>query len=130
MLARDDPHAIVRANVDGTANLLELARIHSIGRLIFCSSAGVYGATQGGPVLETDPLRPRDTYSVSKAASEHIVAAYAHQFGLDAVSLRFSWIFGPRHRLRHPYHDPRYARRSADTSALWPRLPPPVRICR
>jgi UDP-glucuronate 4-epimerase len=96
MVARDDPHGIVRANVDGTANLLELARIHGIGRFIFCSSAGVYGATQGGPVVETDPLRPRDTYSASKAAGEHLVAAYAHQFGLDAVSLRFSWIFGPR----------------------------------
>ncbi len=96
MLARDDPHGIVRANVDGTANLLELARIHGIGRFIFCSSAGVYGATQGGPVVETDPLRPSDIYSASKAAGEHLVAAYAHQFGLDAVSLRFSWIFGPR----------------------------------
>lgn len=90
MLARDDPHGIIRANVDGTANLLELTRIHRIHRFIFCSSAGVYGATQGAPVRESAPLQPRDTYSASKAAAEHLVAAYAHQFGIDAVSLRFS----------------------------------------
>lgn len=96
MLAHDDPHGIFRANVDGTANLLEVARIHGIRRLIFCSSAGVYGATRSEPVLESDPLKPLDVYSASKAAAEHLIAAYAHQFGLDAVSLRFCWIFGPR----------------------------------
>lgn len=95
MLARQDPLGIIRANIDGTANMLELARIHGIGRFIYCSSAGVYGATHGGPVRESDTLRPTDVYGASKAAGEHLVAAYAGQFGLDAVSLRFCWIYGP-----------------------------------
>lgn len=95
MLARQDPIGIIRANVDGTANMLELARIHGIGRFIYCSSAGVYGATRGGPVSESESLRPEDVYSASKAAGEHLVTAYARQFGLDTVSLRFCWIYGP-----------------------------------
>jgi len=96
MLARDNPHALVRVNVNGTANLLEVARIHGIPRFLYCSSAGAYGNTPPGPVPEDVALLPTNVYGATKAAGEQLAASYASQFGLDTVSLRFSWIYGPR----------------------------------
>ncbi|HCO43074.1 MAG TPA: NAD-dependent dehydratase, partial [Gammaproteobacteria bacterium] len=45
MVERDNPHAIAQVNIGGTANVLELARIHKVRRFVFCSSASAYGAT-------------------------------------------------------------------------------------
>jgi UDP-glucuronate 4-epimerase len=98
MLARNTPHAVFRANVAGTVNLLELARTRKIPRFVYCSSAAAYGATDSGPVDEGTALRPTNAYGASKAAAEQFVSAYAHQFGLMATSLRFSWIYGPNRR--------------------------------
>jgi nucleoside-diphosphate-sugar epimerase len=96
MLARDNPHALVQVNILGTANLLEVARIHGISRFVYCSSAGAYGNTPEGPVSEDIALRPTNVYGASKAAGEQLVASYARQYGVDGVSLRLSWVYGPR----------------------------------
>jgi len=97
MVARDNPFAMVSVNIVGTANLLELARVHGIGRLVNCSSTSVYGDVQAtGPVREDVPLKPQSVYGASKVAGEQLVATYASQFGVDGVSLRLSWVYGPR----------------------------------
>lgn len=95
MVARDNPTSMVRVNIVGTANILELARIHHIPRVAFCSSASVYGNTDAGPVPEDVPLCPTSLYGASKVASEQLVASYARQYGVDGVSIRLSWIYGP-----------------------------------
>jgi UDP-glucuronate 4-epimerase len=95
MLARDNPYAMVQVNIVGTANVLELARIHGIARFVFCSSAGAYGNTPNGPVREDIALRPTNLYGASKVAGEQLVACYARQYGVDGVSLRLSWVYGP-----------------------------------
>jgi UDP-glucuronate 4-epimerase len=51
MVARDNPHDLVAVNVVGTANVLEVARIRRLRRIVNCSSVSVYGSTVGGPVL-------------------------------------------------------------------------------
>jgi nucleoside-diphosphate-sugar epimerase len=96
MVARDNPHAIVQVNVVGAANVLELARVHGIERFVFCSSAGVYGNTPGAPVSEDAPLHPTNLYGASKVAGEQLVATYSRQYGIDGVSLRLAWVYGPR----------------------------------
>lgn len=96
MLARNDPMLLIRTNMLGTANVLEAARLSGAGRFVYCSSAGAYGDTPPPPVAENVALHPTDLYGASKAAGELLVAAYGRQFGLDAVSLRMSWIYGPR----------------------------------
>ncbi|MDH6186724.1 NAD(P)-dependent oxidoreductase [Polaromonas sp. CG_23.6] len=96
MVARDQPYSMVQVNVVGTANMLELARIHRARRFVYCSSTSVYGQTQAGPVIEETLLRPASLYGASKVASEYLVDAYAHQYGLDGVSIRLSWVYGPR----------------------------------
>lgn len=96
MVARDRPHDMVRVNVGGTANLLELARVRGARRFVFCSSASAYGPTGPGPVTEEAPLRSGSVYGASKAAGEALVRGYARQFRPDGASLRLCWVYGPR----------------------------------
>lgn len=96
MVARDHPHSMVQVNVLGTANMLELARVLGARRFVYCSSTSAYGTTPTGVVPEDTLLRPTSLYGASKAASEYLVSAYADQFGLDGVSLRICWVYGPR----------------------------------
>jgi nucleoside-diphosphate-sugar epimerase len=96
MVARDNPYAMVQVNIVGTANVLELARIYKAERFVFCSSTSAYGHTTSGPVSEDTVMRPESLYGASKVASEQLVSAYAKQYGADGLSLRLSWVYGPR----------------------------------
>ena len=96
MVARDRPDSMVKVNVVGTANVLEIARIHDARRFVFASSTTVYGETGPGPVTEETPPRVASLYAASKVASEQLVVAYAEQYGVSGVSLRLSWVYGPR----------------------------------
>ncbi|WP_052340934.1 NAD-dependent epimerase/dehydratase family protein [Salinarimonas rosea] len=97
MVLADDPHRVWRINAEGTANLLEAARRHGAGRLVLCSTIDVYGAVSGR-VDETTLPRPVSVYAASKLAAEHAGAAYAASFGMDVVSLRIAWVYGPGRR--------------------------------
>jgi nucleoside-diphosphate-sugar epimerase len=97
MVARDNPHLIVQSNVVGTANILELARVLKMRRVVSCSSVSAYGHTPAGLDLvpEDVPLRPTSVYGASKAAGEHLLDGYAIQHGVDGVSIRPAWVYGP-----------------------------------
>ncbi|UEM07652.1 NAD(P)-dependent oxidoreductase (plasmid) [Skermanella rosea] len=95
MVARDNPHSMVQVNIVGTANVLEIARIHG-ARFVFCSSTSAYGDTPEGPVPEDVPMNPGSVYGASKVAGEQLVSTYTKQYGVDGVSLRLSWVYGPR----------------------------------
>lgn len=96
MVARDRPDSMVQVNIVGTANVLEIARIHRAKRFVFASSTTVYGETGPAPVKEETPPRVASLYAASKVASEQLVTAYAAQYGVSGVSLRLSWVYGPR----------------------------------
>lgn len=96
MVARENPYAMVQVNVVGTANVLELARIYKSRRFVFCSSTSAYGHTRGDPVQEDSCMEPESLYGASKVASEQMISAYSKQYGVDGVSLRLSWVYGPR----------------------------------
>ena len=97
MVARDNPYLIVQSNIVGTANVLELARVKNMRRVVYCSSVSAYGDTPAGMDLvpEDVVLRPTSVYGASKAAGEHLLEGYRLQHGLDGVSLRPSWVYGP-----------------------------------
>jgi UDP-glucuronate 4-epimerase len=97
MVARENPHLIVQSNVVGTANILELARVRRMRRVVACSSVSAYGNTPAGLDLvpEDVPLRPTSVYGASKAAGEHLLDGYALQHGIDGVSIRPAWVYGP-----------------------------------
>jgi len=96
MVSPDHPMQMIRVNIGGTANVGELARILGGIRLVFASTATAYGLTPGGPVREDVAMEPDSMYGASKAASEQILNAYKRQFGVDTVSLRLTWVYGPR----------------------------------
>jgi UDP-glucuronate 4-epimerase len=96
MVARDSPYALARVNVLGTANLLELARRHGARRFAYASSCSVYGTNESATVTESAPLAPENVYGATKAAGELLVAAYDRQYRLAGVSIRLSWVYGPR----------------------------------
>jgi nucleoside-diphosphate-sugar epimerase len=98
MIARDNPFDLVAVNVLGTANVLELARASRVRRFVYCSSVSVYGPTAAGPVREDARLAPSTVYGATKMAAEAIVTAYAREHGLDAVSFRLSWVYGPNRK--------------------------------
>lgn len=98
MLARDDPYRIGSVNTGGTLDLLEAARRSSVGRFIYLSSVGVYGATDDGVVGEDHPLRSLSVYGASKIAAEAFVRAYGARHGIGTVILRPCWVYGLRRR--------------------------------
>lgn len=99
MVSRDDPLAIIRANIDGTAHVLELARQRAAKKFIYCSSTSVYGRIESQlPVTEESVLRPTSVYGASKAAGELLTSAFSRQYGSPAISLRISTVYGPRRR--------------------------------
>jgi UDP-glucuronate 4-epimerase len=97
MVARDNPHLIVQSNIVGTANILELARIRKMRRVVFLSSVSAFGSTPAGvdPVPEGVVLSPSSVYGASKVAGEALVDSYQRQHGVDGINLRPAWVYGP-----------------------------------
>lgn len=79
-----------------TLNVLEAARLAGTKRVMFAASSSAYGDTEELPKHEGMFPRPLSPYAAGKLAGEHYVRVYARTMGLDAVSLRYFNIFGPR----------------------------------
>jgi dTDP-glucose 4,6-dehydratase len=90
-----DSGAFVRTNVLGTQVVLEAVRASPGTRLVHMSTDEVYGPCERGFFDEQAPLLPRNPYAASKAAAEQLVAAYGDTYGLDAVVVRVSNVYGP-----------------------------------
>jgi UDP-glucose 4-epimerase len=92
-----DPVFDARVNVVGTLNLLEAARRAGTRRVLFASTGGaIYGEQDVHPAPETHAARPLSPYGVAKLAGERYLDFYAHQYGLDAVCLRYANVYGER----------------------------------
>ena len=87
----------LRRNVLASQRVFEAAARDGV-RVVFASSSSVYGAAERYPTPEDTPPRPLSPYGITKLACEHLAAAYAREFGLDAVVLRYFNAFGPRQR--------------------------------
>ncbi len=99
----DNPVATHGANFIGTLNLLESCRCHGVKRIIYASSAAVYGDTEILPVSEAIPPRPLTPYAADKLAGEQYLDFYRRQHGLEPGIFRFFNIFGPRQDPSSPY---------------------------
>jgi UDP-glucose 4-epimerase len=86
-------------NILGTINVLEAARLHSIKRVVYVSTFGVYDREKikAGPIREDAPIGGHNLYTTTKACSEHLVHAYAHLYDLDTVIIRPAGVFGRGH---------------------------------
>lgn len=88
----------VEHNVVVTQRLLEEARACDLSRLVFASSSSVYGNVAPAPTREDARTYPYSPYGVTKLAAEHLCTAYAENFGVPSVSLRYFTVYGPRQR--------------------------------
>lgn len=100
----EDPVKTHQSNFIGTLNVAEAMRVHGVRRVLFASSAAVYGNNgEGESIAEDTPKAPLTPYAVDKLASEQYLDFYRRQHGLEPVIFRFFNIFGPRQDPSSPY---------------------------
>ncbi len=93
------PREIVDVNLMGTMNVLDAAHRGGTRRVVYISSAAVYGDTpEHLSITEDDPLRPSSLYGITKEAGEKLCAYYRARHHLSTVSLRVGWVYGPMER--------------------------------
>ncbi len=92
-----------RANVEGTAAVLECARARDVKRFLYAASSSCYGIPDIYPTPEAAEIRPQYPYALTKRLGEELVLHWAQVYGLAAVSLRLFNVYGPRHRTAGSY---------------------------
>jgi UDP-glucose 4-epimerase len=97
------PVASCTHNVMGFLNVLDAVRRRGIGRLVYASSAAVYGTPQELPLSESSPVGPLSPYGLEKSIDDQYAALYASLYGVSALGLRYFNIYGPRQDPRSPY---------------------------
>lgn len=81
----------------GTLNLMEAARKHGVKKIVFASSGGaIYGEQLAYPADESHPTQPASPYGITKLLGEKYLHFYQETYGIDAVSLRYANVYGPR----------------------------------
>jgi UDP-glucose 4-epimerase len=100
-----DPSRYYRDNVAGGVALLEAARAAGVGRIVFSSTAAVYGNPEATPIPEDAPLQPINPYGESKRTFEAALGWYGQAYGLRSVSLRYFNVAGATSTLGED-HDP------------------------
>jgi nucleoside-diphosphate-sugar epimerase len=97
MLMRDDPHGVAHVNIGGAMAVFEAARLAKVRRLVWASSIAVYGDQ---PTLDAVPEdtkpNPQSFYGHTKLAGEALLRGYVQHYGLNAVALRISSVYGVR----------------------------------
>ncbi len=92
------PLDYMATNLTGTVLLLEWARLRRVKRFIFASSSSVYGATDGEPSKEDDPLSPCSPYALTKLQGEQWGKLYSEKHGIDFIALRLFAVWGEGQR--------------------------------
>ncbi len=101
--SRADPALNVRLNVGGTQAVIDAVIGASVPRMVFASSAAVYGDSDSFPLREDAPKQPLNPYGEAKLASEALLAGAARMHGFTAVSLRYFNVYGSRQAPDSPY---------------------------
>lgn len=97
----NDPVGIINANVQGTQQVLDVARSSKVKKVVFASTREVYGRVEGKSFIAEsdmgvlDPLNPRDCYPESKRLAEAMLMAYYTQYKIDFNSVRIAHSYGP-----------------------------------
>lgn len=91
-----EPKLTYEANVMGTQNILEVARLYDIERVIHASTSEVYGSALHVPIDENHPLNAPHPYGASKIAADRMCYAYIQTYSMDISIMRFFNVFGPR----------------------------------
>ncbi|HEX9920100.1 MAG TPA: NAD-dependent epimerase/dehydratase family protein [Candidatus Methylomirabilis sp.] len=99
----EKPRFAIDVNIMGTFNVLEACRDLGIKRLVFSSSASVYGNAVTIPMEEDHPFNNRTLYGATKIAGEQLCRAFYEMYGLNYVGLRYMNVYGPRQDYKSAY---------------------------
>ena len=92
---KDYPRTAFEVNIAGTFNVLEACVKNNIKKLIYSSSASVYGDAVEVPMTEEHPFNNKNFYGATKIAGEAMCTAYNDRFGLQIIGLRYMNVYGP-----------------------------------
>jgi UDP-glucose 4-epimerase len=99
----DNPVEDARVNYVGTLQVLEYARATGVKKVVFASSAAVYGEVEAVPVRERDHCAPLSPYGINKLSSELQLRYYTAVHAIPTTALRFFNVYGPRQDPKSPY---------------------------
>ncbi|MFD0697141.1 NAD-dependent epimerase/dehydratase family protein [Paenibacillus sp. GCM10027628] len=91
-----DPIRDSNINIIGSLQVLELSRKYNVRKIIYASSAAVYGAPEFLGITELHPIKPQSCYGISKHTFEHYLEVYSQLYGLDYTILRYANVYGLR----------------------------------
>lgn len=97
------PRSAFDVNVRGTFNVLEACGANNVKRLVYSSSASVYGDAVEEPMTEDHPFNNMNFYGATKIAGEAMATAFHHRYGLPVVGLRYMNVYGPRQDYQGAY---------------------------
>ena len=97
------PRAAFDVNIRGTFNVLDACVANNVKRLVYSSSASVYGDAVEEPMTEDHPFLNKNFYGATKICGESMARAYHHRYGLNFVGLRYMNVYGPRQDYRGAY---------------------------
>jgi len=97
------PRSAFDVNVRGTFNVMEACVSKGVKRLVYSSSASVYGDAVTEPMTEDHVFNNRNFYGATKICGEAMLRAFHHRYGLDYVGLRYMNVYGPRQDYRGAY---------------------------
>jgi len=101
--AVEDPQGSAMRNILGFINVIEAVRAFKVPRLVYASSAAVYGESQNLPLDENEALQPTNPYGLEKQVDELYAGLYARLHGLNSLGLRYFNVYGPRQDPSSPY---------------------------
>ena len=94
----DNPKLDAEINLMGTLNILESCKYNNVKKIVYSSSAGIYGELKKIPINENHPINPNTPYGVSKLAGEKMCLAYSNLYDINAVCLRYFNVYGVNQR--------------------------------
>ena len=97
------PRSAFNVNVAGTLNVLDACVKNNVERLVYSSSASVYGDAVTEPMTEDHPFNNRNFYGATKICGEAMATAYHYRYGLPFVGLRYMNVYGPRQDYQGAY---------------------------
>lgn len=98
-----DPVPSHECNIDGTFNILRACVDGGVRKVVYAASSSAYGDTEVLPKVETMQPNPKSPYAAQKLMGEYYCSAFSSCYGLDATSLRFFNVYGPRQDPGSPY---------------------------
>lgn len=93
-----EPKMTYEVNVLGTQNILEVARMYDVKKVIYASTSEVYGSTLYAPMDEKHPLNAPHPYGASKIAADRMCNAYIETYGMDVCIMRSFNLYGPKQK--------------------------------